>query len=194
MNLQTTDTSKLVARQTLKPQKTLSLADLRKPTGTKTIILADISGSMIGTKITNLKTALERIWRPGITGIAFESDLWQFTQKEIHLLSARGSTNMYDALQEAWKLKQDHIILLTDGHPNGGPNAIIAATKLHPHPPIDTIGIGQDCNHAMLQEISRITKGRYNDVQDPVMLTQTMTMLLSFRPDEQTQKGGSIQL
>jgi len=194
MNLQNIDNQSLIPRQVLKPKQTLSLAHLRRAATNRTIILADISGSMMGDKLNNLKKALEKVWRPGISGIAFESELWEFTQADIYALSARGSTNMHDALQEAWLRQQDHIVLLTDGQPNGGPDEILALVRQHPKPPIDTIGIGRDCNHDMLKEISRITGGRYNDVQDPLQLTQTMTLLLSLRPDEQTKKGGSIEL
>lgn len=193
-DLSTTDPNKLVSRQTLKPKKSLSLHSLRKPTNSKITILADISGSMSGDKIRELRKALLSVWRPGMEGIAFETELWSFGIDDISSLTARGSTHMTEALEEAWLGSPDRIVLLTDGWPDGGSEHIKRLVDNHPKPVIDTISIGYDADIELLKHISEKTGGKYNAVGDPLKLTETMTLLLSFRPDEMTQKGGSIQL
>lgn len=194
MDLTTTDQSKLVSRQTMQKRKTLSLHQLTKTQSNKTVILADISGSMGGHKLDCLKDALNKVWRPGVTGIAFNHQIWAFEQSDISRINATGATNMHDALLESWKIEPRHIILLTDGQPDRGPSEVLDIVLSHPHPPIDTIGIGDDCDHSLLKEISRLTRGRYNNVQDPLQLTETMRLMLDFRPDDLTMKGGSIAL
>jgi hypothetical protein len=196
MDLTTTDPTKLVPRQTMQKRTTLSLHHLQRAhSGTgKTVILADISGSMSGHKLSCLQDALDKVWCHGVTGIAFNSQLYSFSRSDIFKLYARGTTDMLGALQEAWKTAADHIILLTDGQPDGGASEIVSVVTDHPTPPIDTIGIGADCDHTLLQDISRLTHGRYNDVQDPLQLTNTIRLMLDFRPDDLTMKGGSIAL
>ena len=179
-DLSTTDTARLIAKQTYKPRKPLTLQSLNKSTLSRTIILADISGSMSGEKIHELKRALSTIWRPGLEGIAFESELWAFEQADIQLLQPRGSTNMSQALQEAWNMQPERIILLTDGMPDEGNQAIIGLVQAHPSPPIDTVAIGYDCANSLLQEISRLTGGQFNAVGDPLKLTDTLVKLLEF--------------
>jgi hypothetical protein len=150
---------------------------------------------MDGTPLDELKKALKTIWKPSIQGIAFNSEVYSFSQQDIDSLPATGGTEMLPALQEAWNLSPSHIILLTDGHPGESSHTILTQVSLHPTPPIDTIGLGSGYGKDLLQEISRLTKGRFMDVFDPLQLTQTFQFLLEESTSTSTpQKGGSIQL
>ena len=174
------DTSKLVKKQTLGNGKKLTLKSTlpQKHTSGKTYILADISGSMSGDRLHELKKALHTIWRPGIHGIAFGSMVYDFTQEDIDSLRVTGTTNMLDALLAGWDDAASHMVLLTDGMPDQSESTILNEVGIHTNTPIDTIGIGHGCNNDFLQRISEITGGKFNSVNEPLMLTEVMEDLL----------------
>jgi len=194
-DLSTKDPTKLVHKQTLKGAKKLTLRQTMMPQksgSTQSYILADISGSMSGDRMAALKEALHKVWRPGVHGVAFESEIYDFTERDIDQLSARNSTNMLDALQAAWDDKADHIILLTDGMPDQSETEILQNVRAHSSTPIDTIGIGDGCNTRLLQEISEITSGRFNSINEPFLLSEVMTELLQI--EASTSGSNTIQL
>jgi hypothetical protein len=192
MNLSTIDPTKIIKSQSLKSPKKMTLQRLtlaKTPALGKTCILADISGSMWGTPLGELKKALKTVWKPGFSGIAFNSDVYSFSESDISTLPAEGGTCLLPPLQEAWNMSPVHIILMTDGQPSEHESDILEEVSLHKTPPIDTIGLGTFNKH-LLQEIARLTKGKFMDVLDPHLLTQTFQFLL----EAPTTKGGSIQL
>ena len=181
-NLQNADPDKLIKTQSYKSAK-LTLHSLHKTSVvTKTTILADISGSMSGHKLSCLKDALHKVWRPGIAGIAFNNAVWSFNEQDISQLSVSGTTKMLEALREAWQLNPGHIVLLTDGFADSGANRVLNVVAIHPQPPIDTIGIG-DYDKDLLRRIAELTGGRFMDVNDPIQLSQTLQKLLDYRPN-----------
>ena len=193
-------TGKTLERQTLdlKSKPKLTLQSLRpKSVLTKTVILADISGSMSGHKMNCLKDALHKVWSPHIEGIAFESNLWSFGKQDINQLQAQGTTHMKEALIEAWSTNPGHIVLLTDGYANGGSSEVLDEVRHHPTPPIDTVGIGGhgDYDRQMLEQIALLTNGRFMDVAEPLKLTETLEELLQLESGKlDNQAIESIQL
>ena len=189
------DASKLINKQSLKSARKLTLKDTLKaktPMCTSTYILADISGSMHGDKMNALKEALHDVWRAGIHGIAFESDIYDFDEKDIDQLQARGSTNMLDALLAGWDDSASHIILLTDGHPDQSESEILNHVRAHSTTPIDTIGIGSERNAYnvdFLKEISKLTGGRFNSVTEPLLLSEVMSDLLQISEVAKSTSG-----
>ena len=193
MDLTNAQTNNIIAQQTRKKTQSLTLQTLKpkSSTGSKSTILADISGSMYGEPLQQLKKALKKVWRPGITGIAFNSNIYSFEEQDIDTLPATGSTDMIGALSEGWKLESGHMILITDGHPDGGASEVLRNVRLHPTPPIDTIGVGTGYDADLLKQIAELTGGKFMDVSQPLLLTQTLELLLL--TDHSTQ-GGSIRL
>lgn len=199
MNLQTVDNNKLIQKQKLKKGKKITLKQTLQPvvrTSTQSYILADISGSMSGEKLDALKKALTEVWRPGIHGIAFGSEVYDFTEKDIQHLHTSGTTNMLDALFAAWDDSANHIILLTDGEPNQAKSIILDHVRQHSSIPIDTIGIGGQYDaydKRFLRQISEITGGRFNSVDEPLLLSEIMSELLQISEKVQSTSG-TIQL
>lgn len=172
---------------------------------TRSIILADISGSMRGNKITGLRKALHDIWSHGIECIAFEAELWEVTQNDISNLQPLGGTHMLEALREGWNKKTPHIILITDGQPTDAEDDdILREVYRHREVVIDTIGLGDygthDYNPDLLRQIAETTGGRFIDVGEPIKLTNTLQFLLEYRQTSLSQGGsgsstsGAIQL
>lgn len=199
-DLAETDRSKLVGKQTLKGAKKLTLKQTLMPKrsgSTQSYILADISGSMHGEKMDALKVALKKVWRVGIHGIAFSNQIYDFDEKDIDSLHSESTTNMLDALLAAWSDKADHMILLTDGQPDQAEDHILQQVRLHTDIPIDTIGISRHdgaYNERFLRQISEITGGRFNSVNEPLLLSEVMSELLQISEVAQSTSGQTIQL
>jgi len=194
-DLEEKDTSKLIHKQSLQGAKKLTLRDTLKaktPMRTSTYILADISGSMDGEKMDSLRKALHDVWRPGIHGIAFESEVYDFDEEDIDQLCVAGSTNMLDALLAGWEDSASHIILLTDGHPDQSESEILNHVRSHTNTPIDTIGIGSGrsaYNADFLKMISELTGGRFNSCNKPLLLSEVMQDLLRISEVAQSTSG-----
>jgi len=201
-DLQKTDTGvQSVARQKLNKKESITLKSLNLVVQQNkgTILLADISGSMSGEKMQGLKDALSTVWKPGIQGIAFNHELYELMEQDIQFLDASGTTEMLDALQEAWSRNPSHMILLTDGQPNNGTKEVLQEVSHHTDTPIDTVGIGKHGGYGydadFLREIARLTGGRFTDVGEPMKLTETLQFLLDYTPDSiQAPQEGVIQL
>jgi len=152
---------------------------------------------MHGDKMDALKKALHDVWRHSIHGIAFSSVIYDFFEQDIDSLSAQSTTNMLGALVAAWDDKADHIILLTDGQPDQTENEILGNVKMHTDIPIDTIGIGDErygYNAEFLKQISEITGGRFNSVNEPLLLSEVMAELLQLEEVAQSTSGQTIAL
>lgn len=186
-DLKTTAPDKLVAQQTHKA-KSLTLGDLKKAQvpankGVKTYMLCDISGSMAGTKIAELRRMLKTLWRPGLTVLAFNSSLYLLEESDVLGLSATGGTSMHAALQESWAQNAAHVILMSDGEPtDAGNETILIDAAQHKDTPVDTIGIGNKggggYDPEFLRELARLTGGRFTDCGEPIQLTNIVEQLL----------------
>lgn len=182
----TTSQQATVATQKMKGKKfTLTEFNRAKHPSTHVkdiYILSDISGSMSGDKIVELRRALKKVYRPGVVMLAFSSIVYSVTEADIDKLEEQGSTNMLAALNEAWCTNPRHIILLTDGHPDGGATTILQAATHHTDIPIDTIGIadqyGRDYDPHFLAELARLTGGKFTDCNKPIQLTYIISNLL----------------
>lgn len=145
-------------------------------------VVCDISGSMDGDKLDNLKKALKTVIRPGIRMLAFSSEVFEIKETDIGDLYAMDRTAMLLALRETWSFSPRHIILLTDGQPDDPEQDILAQALMHKDTPIDTIGISsgghRSYNPDFLRELSRITGGKFTDVGKPVELTCVIQNLL----------------
>uniref|UniRef100_A0A6H1ZLE3 Putative von Willebrand factor A domain-containing protein n=1 Tax=viral metagenome TaxID=1070528 RepID=A0A6H1ZLE3_9ZZZZ len=173
----------------LKDGKKLTLRQMQlktRPQTQRTAILADISGSMNGRKMLELKRCLSTVWSVGIYAIAFSSNIYEMEQSDIAQLKSEGSTNMQGALEVVWKSSASHIILLTDGQPDQSKADILLDVTAHKEIPIDTVGIGDkgrlDYDPIFLAEMSLITGGRFTDCGDPIKLTMVVQNLLEYKP------------
>lgn len=173
-----------------------SLSSQSKQAVQKTVICADISGSMDGIKMDCLKNALIEVWRPGLYGLAFESEVWEFTDKEISMLDSMGNTSLLQCLEEAWAVDPKHIVLMSDGEPTDAPNdTIIWHVDKHKHIPIDCLGIGDgrisSYDPEFLKKIASITGGRYYEVGEPIKLTSVLVHAIEAPPNKLNQGGSS---
>ena len=196
-DLQKADSQGMIAKQKLNKKKSITLKSIQTVQKFQkgTVLLADKSGSMSGDKMNGLKDALTTVWRPGIEGIAFDNSLYELTEEDIGFLHASGTTEMLGALKEAWSRSPKHIILMTDGIPDGGTQEILKELKYHTDVPIDTVGIG-DLTGSRYISLSPpsgdpSTPSGPSDVGEPMRLTQTLQHLLTYTPDglQEPQEG-----
>lgn len=191
------------ATHTLASRRKAELSRKRHKNQSIACVVGDISGSMGGTKMFELRRCYTEIWRPDLRALVFSSEVYELeSQADIATLREQSSTDMLAALNEAWLtpgVKQ--IVLMTDGYPNGGPDRILQEAMAHRDVPIDTVGIGDqgimDFRPEFLRELSRLTGGRYYDCSEPVHLTSTVTALLDSPPMSQigtssTEHGGGV--
>jgi hypothetical protein len=96
-------------------------------------------------------------------------------------LFVEGDTAMLPAIINAIEKKVSHIILITDGWANVGGNSfdILDYVATLTGVKIDTIGIGSDCDHYMLKQISQMTRGGNYKVDDPMQLNGIVGLLAS---------------
>lgn len=184
----------LIAKQKLERQNRMTLKTLAKASRSpvkyeKTVILGDISGSMAGYKMHELKRCLAEVWGPGLEGIVFGSELWTIEESDIPKLDTAGDTHLFEALCVAWDEHYTHIVLLTDGEPTDECEEEIlrVVAERHTDVPIDTVGIGQhghsDYNPEFLRKLAELTGGRFTDCGEPIMLTSIVQHLLEYKPD-----------
>jgi len=199
-NLTTRDNGLLA--QSIKGRK-VTLADLKRARTPQTqigniYIAADISGSMSGSKIYELKRALKATYKPGIKVFAFSDEIYDVQETDFNMLSPTGGTRMLEALRETWDQHPRHIILITDGEPtDASPKDILYAAGNHTNVPIDTIGISEadrrGYDPVFLAELARITGGKFTDCGQPIQLTAIIQTLL-IEAGGLTEKGGVVAL
>ncbi|CAD5118449.1 DgyrCDS7156 [Dimorphilus gyrociliatus] len=148
------------------------------------VILLDTSGSMIQ-YVEHLKQAVAAlIWeqlaryRINFTIKTFDDEIQTFRSqitsassencelaaKWLSGITAKGNTCTLEALEDAYNLKPDSIILLSDGKPDTSTNKIFDFIKLHEKIPIHTVSFACEddgANH-FLNELSKYTSGRYH--------------------------------
>uniref|UniRef100_A0A6M3KAE6 Putative von Willebrand factor A domain-containing protein n=1 Tax=viral metagenome TaxID=1070528 RepID=A0A6M3KAE6_9ZZZZ len=200
---------KLVDRQSVKGRKPTLKEMLSPQVGKqkKSLLLADISGSMHGAKEFALKAALAEIWKshPGLECVGFADDLFAIEPSDLQAPESwlGGGTHMLKALFEAWHRQVAHMVLLTDGQPtDASEERIIQEAQNHKDVPIDTIGLGDqgvaNYHPDFLRMLSHVTGGKFTDVGEPVRLTAVLeTLLIEAQRgvlSEGSQGGGAIRL
>ena len=158
------------------------------------ILVIDKSGSMGGEKIEMAKeaakSAVELLGPNDKVGVvAFEGEtFWVselhpcsdkgFILDRVSTIDAGGGTVMYPAMEEAYQAlrgvaaKLKHVIILTDGISAPGDFEGITTSMAQDMITVTTVGVGTDADKNLLEEISRLGKGRYYEVEDPGAVPQ----------------------
>jgi len=158
------------------------------------VLVIDKSGSMGGEKMElakeAAKSAVELLGPNDKVGvIAFEGDV--FWVSEVHPCSdkgyvldriasieAGGGTVMHPAMEEAFEALQrtqaklKHVIILTDGVSAPGDFEGTAASMLAAKITVTTVGVGNDCDQPILEEIAKAGGGRFYFTDDPLSVPQ----------------------
>ncbi|MHA2620864.1 MAG: VIT domain-containing protein [bacterium JZ-2024 1] len=171
------------------------------------ILIADVSGSMAGDKLRNLKEGGRFILHNLRAGdyfniIAFESRVRLFEESSVpateanltralqflEALEAVGGTNIYEALVEGLSLPRSanlptYLLFITDGLPTVGvtrPEEILQAVRkmqTHDRARIFVLGVGLDVNVALLDLLARENGGASEYVQTGPELEQRLSDL-----------------
>ncbi len=94
-------------------------------------------------------------------------------QQEIGSMTPGGGTNIYPALDEAYRAlaqldaKVKHVILLTDGITPGANWDDLMFRYNQAHISLSTIAIGSDADFNLLKQLAEMGKGRYYEGNDP---------------------------
>src|SRR5262249_23430788 len=161
------------------------------------VLVIDKSGSMGGEKMEMAKeaskSAVELLGPDDKVGvIAFEGETYWVTEvmpasnrgkilDDISRIEAGGGTVMYPAMDEAFQALQNtvaklkHVIILTDGISSPGDFEGIAASMAQARITVTTVGVGDDADNKLLEEIARIGQGRHYVAVDPSALPQIFT-------------------
>jgi Mg-chelatase subunit ChlD len=141
--------------------------------------LLDISDSMIGMKLEEAKRALIKNASPNDLIIIFGTLVRVISFELIKNVTTNGETALLPAIQKAVTFNVPHMILITDGGANYGGNAFdcLDYVQTLKGVKIDTIGIGRDCDFALLEGISKATGGGNYNVNDPFELTGIVGLL-----------------
>ena len=168
------------------------------------VMLTDWSGSMAGAKEEALKKALKDLIprHPATELIRFGGSVSGFRLKDVDRLRPGGGTPMGKALNKAWKMRVEKIILITDGQPTDwSTEKILKTAREYFFIPIHIIGIGDPhrtsyfdkggLNEPFLKELARITGGSYNRVGEGELYTlaHKVDALLGY---DDKRKGGSV--
>ncbi|MGM9950346.1 MAG: VWA domain-containing protein [Lysinibacillus sp.] len=162
------------------------------------VLVIDRSGSMMGSKMELAKEAAARsieLLRDDDTlgVIAFDGSPWEVIETgvlkdkkdaldKVSSISANGGTEIYTALELAYKNLQDlplqrkHIILLTDGQ--SATNASyedLLVSGLDKNVTLSTVAIGDDADRTLLEELSLLASGRFYDVTDATMIPSILS-------------------
>jgi uncharacterized membrane protein len=158
------------------------------------VLVIDKSGSMGGEKMelakAAAKSAVELLGASDKIGvIAFEgetfwiSDVQPASNKsrimdDISRIEAGGGTVMYPAMESAYEALQGtvaklkHVIILTDGISAPGDFEGLAATMAGARMTVSTVGVGNDADKNLLEEIARVGQGRNYFTDDPAAVPQ----------------------
>ncbi|MDO3408660.1 VWA domain-containing protein [Saccharibacillus sp. CPCC 101409] len=157
------------------------------------ILVIDRSGSMDGSKIELAKEAAMRTVelmraKDTVGVVAFDDSPWWVVEpqkladkeevlEQIQSIPSGGGTNIYPALQSAAermkeiKAQRKHIILLTDGQSAGGGSYEDLLGELGAeNVTVSSVAVGSDADRRLLEEVARLGKGRFYDVQDETTL------------------------
>lgn len=181
----------------LTPTKTVTYSD--DLTEEARVILLDVSGSMAGYPLQQLKRAvasyLEILEKSNssdrISLITFSNDaevITDFTndyarvELALSSLQASGGTNMYDGLAVSLEKIENfmlynrqirgEIIMVSDGHPSGSVSEIRGLASMSDYP-IFTIGAGGDFDKRLLEYISHTSGGKFYSARNMNRLIDT---------------------
>lgn len=99
----------------------------------------------------------------------------------IRSIQPGGGTNIYPGLEQAYlalaRLSPEdaavrHIILLTDGQSQEGPYFQLIGKMVQAGITLSTVGVGNDVNHELLEQLAKMAGGAYHPVSDPKKLPQ----------------------
>jgi Mg-chelatase subunit ChlD/uncharacterized membrane protein len=99
----------------------------------------------------------------------------------INSINADGGTRIYPAVQMAFDairtehVTRRHIILLTDGVSPPGGLPQLEKTAAAEHIPISVVGVGNDVDRQLLEELSRQTHGKSYFVDDPEKIPEVIS-------------------
>ena len=158
------------------------------------VLVIDKSGSMGGEKMelakTAAKSAVELLGASDKIGvIAFEGESFWISEvqpasnkgrimDDISRIEAGGGTTMYPAMQDAYEALQGtvaklkHVIILTDGISAPGDFEGLAASMASSRITVSTVGVGNDADKNLLEEIARVGQGRNYFTDDPSAVPQ----------------------
>jgi len=158
------------------------------------VLVIDKSGSMGGEKIEMAKeaakSAIELLGPSDKIGvIAFEGETYWvsdihpcsdkgFVLDRVSTIEAGGGTVMYPAMEEAFEALQHtvaklkHVIILTDGISAPGDFEGISQSMAAARITVSTVGVGNDADQPLLEEIARIGGGRSYQAEDPFSIPQ----------------------
>lgn len=155
----------LLARTTIKRSVEREAEFLSKDLQGRTLLLLDVSGSMSGQPLNDLKQAVHSLEEAYIVDwIAFNDGVVASSfadGADIDNLNATGGTNFIPplemAVQKVGEALYDDIILISDGSPfESTPDILTAAYRLQQ--PLNTISIG-DTGASVMKELSDKTSG-----------------------------------
>ena len=115
-------------------------------------------------------------------------------QAAISEMQPGGGTEIYPALKMAYDglspidAKVKHVILLTDGEAPRGDYPGLTSQMRDAQITLSTIGIGNDADTALLQELAQLGNGRYYDGNDPFDLPR-----LVVKETQQVQRAAIVE-
>lgn len=158
------------------------------------VLVIDRSGSMMGDKIDMARQAamgavqalsdndyVAVIAFDGAPHIIVEMQKAKDRKKimsDISRIDSGGGTSMYPPMERAYVMLKEvkaslkHCIILTDGVSNDGDFPGITAKMREARITVSTVGLGEDLNGSLLQQIADIGKGRFYAVPQPTTLPQ----------------------
>ena len=158
------------------------------------VLVIDRSGSMMGDKLEMAKQAAMGAVQAlsdndYVAVIAFDGAPFVVTDLQpaknrkqimgdISRIDCGGGTSMYPPMERAFEMLKDvkaslkHCIILTDGVSTEGDFLGIARKMAENRITVSTVGLGEDLNGQLLQEIATIGKGRFYYVPQPTTLPQ----------------------
>ncbi len=161
------------------------------------MFVLDKSGSMEGRKIQLAKEAclatLDLLGPDDLVGVvSFDTDGYLVTPidrasnrsrivETVSSIEAGGGTNLYPALDLAAKelrrvvARVKHVVLLTDGKTQEGDYAGLVRRMAADGMTVSTVGVGEEAEVKLLQDVSRWGRGRYYFTRDASSIPQIFT-------------------
>lgn len=158
------------------------------------VLIIDRSGSMMGDKLDMARQAamgaVQALSDNDYVGvIAFDGmphvivDLQKGTNRkqiisDISRIDCGGGTSMYPPMERAFEMLKNvksslkHCIILTDGVSTEGEFQELARKMAENRITVSTVGLGEDLNGQLLEEIATLGKGRFYAVPQPMTLPQ----------------------
>lgn len=158
------------------------------------VLIIDRSGSMMGNKLDMARQAamgaVQALADTDYIGvIAFDGAPFVVTELQkganrkqiigaISRIDCGGGTSMYPPMERAFEMLKNvkaslkHCIILTDGVSTPGEFHDLARKMAENRITVSTVGLGEDLNGQLLEEIATLGKGRFYAVPQPMTLPQ----------------------